>query len=440
MPRETAVKALQHIYNCLSQDEPFSIEYQVRNIENLSDKALARNIIATTLRHNGEINAIIKILCKQGKQQGIVLALLRAGIAQLLFTDIAEYAVINESVKLAKKINPRLGGFVNGVLRNSQRKKVELLAEIDRVKVSIPKWIYNACVNKYGKETTYKALEASLQPASIDVTLKNPQDMEKYVDLLEGVALPSNRSVRVKSTNVYNMPEYEDGTWWIQDFSATLPVNIMEKVIKEYYPNIQNKDISVADICCAPGGKTMQLASLGFDVVGFDNSEYRLDIMNENLQRTKTEAKTVCCDVFIHQPKEKFDVVLLDAPCSATGTIRRHPESLLTKKNLDMEIMVARQYKLLKYALKHYLKPGGILLFCTCSILPEEAEYIQKRFTGSMLGKIINLNQPAYCDEEYLTKYYTPEGGFRTLPHMIDGGMDAFGGFIVQKHGNLQKK
>ncbi len=334
---------------------------------------------------------------KVPQKQRILECILYLGTAELLFMDTPAYAVLNSYAEAAKKLNGKFGAnFVNAVLRNILRNKDALL--------SLPR-------NKYFSHDFLKILKQDYTPDEIsamekfaeyepplDITLKD-QTANPLTDgqvLFTGtVRLPSN-------VKVTELPGYEEGKWWVQDAASALAVKCL--------PEIKGKNI--LDICAAPGGKTAQLLAAGAQVTAVDISEQRLGVLRENMRRLKLvqNLTTVRADALTYSPTEKYDIILLDAPCSATGTFRRHPEIMHTKTTED----VRRQEKLQREILQHickFLLPGGILLYATCSLAKAEGERQISRFLAARTDfEVLPITA---AETEHLR---TKEGFIRVLP------------------------
>lgn len=334
---------------------------------------------------------------KVPQKQRILECILYLGTAELLFMDTPAYAVLNSYAEAAKKLNGKFGAnFVNAVLRNILRNKGALL--------SLPR-------DKHFSHDFLKILKQDYTPDEIsamekfaeyepplDITLKD-QTVNPLTDgqvLFTGtVRLPSN-------VKVTELPGYEEGKWWVQDAASALAVKCL--------PEIKGKNI--LDICAAPGGKTAQLLAAGAQVTAVDISEQRLSVLRENMRRLKLvqNLTTVRADALTYSPTEKYDIILLDAPCSATGTFRRHPEIMHTKTTED----VRRQEKLQREILQHiceFLLPGGILLYATCSLAKAEGERQISRFLAARTDfEVLPITA---VETEHLR---TKEGFIRVLP------------------------
>ncbi|ATP13016.1 MFS transporter [Bartonella henselae] len=369
------------------------------------DRLLCRAILAAALRHRGQItDALRRFLKRPLPSQALSLQhLLHISAAQILYLDIPDHAAIDLAVRVAK-LDPRMcrfSGVVNALLRNVAREAVFLRQKAPHIE-GIPVWFGQLLVSTYGKEKTEQILEIQSAPPPLDLTVKS--DSRGWAERLGGVVLP-NGSVRLSRLegSVSELPGYMEGAWWIQDFAASLPACLLG--------NIHGKQ--VADLCASPGGKTAQLALQGADVTAIELSANRLKRLKENMERLHFSVR--CCegDVKNFHPKQLFDAVLLDAPCSSTGTIRRHPDILWTKSMNDVIKLAALQYDLLVAAIA-LLKKGGRIVFSNCSLAKEEGEDLITRILSER-GDIVL--EPILAEEMgVMAHLLSVEGILRTTP------------------------
>ncbi|OLL55025.1 MFS transporter [Bartonella henselae] len=369
------------------------------------DRLLCRAILAAALRHRGQItDALRRFLKRPLPSQALSLQhLLHISAAQILYLDIPDHAAIDLAVRVAK-LDPRMcrfSGVVNALLRNVAREAVFLRQKAPHIE-GIPVWFGQLLVSTYGKEKTEQILEIQSAPPPLDLTVKS--DSRGWAERLGGVVLP-NGSVRLSRLegSVSELPGYMEGAWWIQDFAASLPACLLG--------NIHGKQ--VADLCASPGGKTAQLALQGADVTAIELSANRLKRLKENMERLHFSVR--CCegDVKNFHPKQLFDAVLLDAPCSSTGTIRRHPDILWTKSMNDVIKLAALQYDLLVAAIA-LLKKGGRIVFSNCLLAKEEGEDLITRILSER-GDIVL--EPILAEEMgVMAHLLSVEGILRTTP------------------------
>ena len=384
------------------------------------DRALVRAIVATVLRRLGTLRQLISTALERGLPRDApqIEAILLTGAAQILFLDVPDHASVDLSVHLiqADKHGSRYSGLVNGVLRRLARDGATRLAALDTLMLDTPEWLMRRWVAHYGEATARAIATAHRQEAALDITVKS--DPESWAAALNGRALPFGSIRTFASGPISQLPGFEDGAWWVQDAAAALPVRLLGE--------IQGK--SVADLCAAPGGKTAQLAQAGAQVFAVDRSPARLARLRQNLTRLKLSAEIVEADA-AHWQGGPFDAVVLDAPCSSTGTIRRHPDIAWLKSETDLTKLVALQARLLDHAAT-LLKPGGTLVYCTCSLEPEEGE----QAIAALLGRHPALRRDPIRPDEVAghSELLTTDGALRTLPcHLPDpeprlGGIDGF--------------
>jgi 16S rRNA (cytosine967-C5)-methyltransferase len=384
------------------------------------DRALVRRIVATVLRRLGTLRRLIAQCLERGLPPNTprVESALLVGAAQILFLEVPDHAAVDLSVRLAQadQRSSRFAGLVNAVLRRIARSAAELSAGLDQAALDTPAWLLARWEHNYG-ETVGRAIAAAhaVEPA-LDLTVK--AEPEEWAARLRGRVLPTG-SVRTLSAGaIAAMPGYAEGAWWVQDAAAALPVRLLGDV----------RGRSVADLCAAPGGKTLQLALSGAEVTAVDHLDARMSRLRENLRRVDLSAATVVAEIETWQGGP-FDAVLLDAPCSATGTIRRHPDIPWRKSEADIASLSALQARLLEHAVA-LTRPGGTLVFCTCSLEPEEGEDV----IAAALDRDRRIRRKPLDPAEIggLAEFVTPQGDLRTLPcHWPDpeprmGGLDGF--------------
>lgn len=321
------------------------------------------------------------------------------------------HGVVNEAVTIvaSHKRHNRLKGLVNAVLRKIA---AELPEAWERLRVPrLPKWLRAPLVQAWGAEAMAAMEAAHFRGAPLDITAKT--DPNAAQQALSGVMLPTG-SIRLSgSPQVTGLPGYDAGEWWVQDAAAAMPARILAPQPGE----------KVLDMCAAPGGKTLQLAAAGADVTALDISETRLERVRDNLARTGLSAVVEAGDALHHQGR--YDAILLDAPCSATGTLRRHPDLPYAKDGAEFAGLIALQAEMLDHAVS-LLNPGGRLVFCTCSLLPDEGEcQVEEALTRH---KMLKTDPDALALPGIDVAWRTPEGGLRLRPdYWADaGGMDGF--------------
>ncbi|KXG85522.1 RsmB/NOP family class I SAM-dependent RNA methyltransferase [Agrobacterium bohemicum] len=380
----------------------------------LPDRALVRAIVNTSLRHLPRIEAVLAMLLDGPLPQGArsLHHVFVVGVTQMLYLDIPDHSAVDLAVEQAHRDprNKRFVKLVNAVLRRLGREKDDVLQAVSAVPV-LPSWFYNRLVKIYGKDAAERMAEAQLVPSVIDVTVKSNPD--HWAEKLNGIVMP-NGSVRLGSFegSVSGLDGFSDGEWWVQDFSASLPVRLMG--------DLRGK--RVADLCAAPGGKTAQLILAGADVTALDQSGNRLKRLRENLDRLKLKAETIESNMLKFQPDVLFDAVLLDAPCSSTGTLRKHPDVCWTKDERDIAKLAALQEQMLRHAMT-MVKPGGMIVFSNCSLDPSEGE----EMVAKVLASEPSLQRVPTAKAQFpgLEAAINDIGDLRTTPDMF-GGVDGF--------------
>jgi 16S rRNA (cytosine967-C5)-methyltransferase len=388
------------------------------------DRALVRTIVATALRRLGTLRHLLAALLERGvpREAPQVETVLLVGAVQILFLDVADHAAVDLSVRLvqADRQAARYSGLINAVLRRLARDGKNQLAALDTALLDTPDWLMRHWIAHYGEATARAIAAAHTHEPALDVTVKS--DPEAWAQRLGGRVLPIG-SVRLAASGpVTQLAGFDDGEWWVQDAAAALPARLLCNSLGDM------RSKSVADLCAAPGGKTAQLAAADAQVTAVDRSPARLKRLKQNLERLKLDAAIVEADAAQWQAGP-FDAVLLDAPCSSTGTIRRHPDIPWLKSELDLGKLAALQTRLLDNAVA-LLKPGGTLVYCTCSLEREEGE----QQVASLLGRNPNLSRSAIRVDEVAgqAEFLTVDGELRTLPcHWPDSeprmaGLDGF--------------
>ncbi len=385
------------------------------------DRAFSRLLVTTVLRHHGELTHVINTHLQKPlpEPQGWVWQILLAGAAQLLLLDTPPHAAIGLAVDQCKS-DPnahRFDKLVNAVLRRVSDNGSAALADLDAVALNVPAWLLAGWEKTYGADLARRIAAASLEEPPLDVTVKG--DPVEWAAKLQGVALPTGTVRILQAGRIPDLPGFEDGSWWVQDAAAALPVHLLNAKSGQ----------RVADLCAAPGGKTAELVHAGAHVTAVDISAARLRRVKDNLDRLHFTADCVTADVLTWQPAALFDGVLLDAPCSATGTIRRHPDILHVRQSRGFEKLIDLQGKLLQRAAT-FVRPGGTLVYCSCSLEPEEAEHQIARFLAAEPG--FDRVPVTAAEMGGLEDAISPEGDLRTLPcHRFPGhenglGLDGF--------------
>ncbi|PRH85463.1 MFS transporter [Labrys okinawensis] len=413
--RALAAKAVAGV---LGQDQALEDAFDDASLE-ARDLALARMIAGVSMRRYGTIGTLLEKLLAKGmpRKSGPLEAILITAAAQILFLDVPDRAAVDLAVRLARGDDraQAFSGLANAVLRKISAGKEELLAAIPP-EADTPSWLYKRWSAQYGEATAAAMAAAQRVEPSLDLTVK--ADAAGWAERLGGRLLPTG-SVRLAHNGPIRALEgYEAGAWWVQDAAAALPARLLGDVAGR----------RVADLCAAPGGKTAQIAAAGATVTAVDRSAARLQRLGENLKRLDLKAEVVTADILAWKA-EPFDAVILDAPCSATGTIRRHPDVAWSKSARDIGAVADLQRRMLG-RMAGLVKPGGLLVYCTCSLEQEEGEAQIARF---LEGNADFALEPVLPDDiGGIEGAITPGGMLRTLPSLLPdpdpvmAGMDGF--------------
>jgi 16S rRNA (cytosine967-C5)-methyltransferase len=422
--RDARVAGLQLLSGVLRHDRAIDdgFDAAAAGLED-RDRAFARLLVATTLRRLGQIDAALSGFLERTPPPSIQ-DVLRLSAAQILFIGTPAHAAVATGVDLAKRGGlMKFAGLVNAVLRRLTERGPELLAAQDGAKLNTPPWLWQRWVAAYGEPRARALAEAHLVEAPVDLTLKDPAAATLWAEKLNAQTLPTGSLRLGEHGRIDQLPGFIEGAWWVQDAAAALPVRALLGVMGD------QKGKAVIDLCAAPGGKTLQLAAAGCDVTAVDTSAKRLSLVSENLKRTGLVANVVKADALSWRPAQLADAVLLDAPCSSTGTIRRHPDLPHLKNAVDIPRLVQRQCDLLKAAVS-MLKPGGLLAYSVCSLERDEGEDV----IAAALNANLNVTREKTTSAD-MAEFITPSGDVRTLPSQwaVRGGLDGFYAALLRK-------
>lgn len=373
------------------------------------DRAFARALVMATLRHLGPIDSALQSRVKKAPPDKVV-QILRLGVAQAFVLKTPAHAAVTTSVDLVAQDKglQMFKGLVNAVLRGLVREPPQL----DDPELMAPSWLYARWRAAFGVDASRAIAATIAQEPATDLSVKDPRRAVELATALEAVILPGGSLRTTKRGDIATWPDFAEGGWWVQDAAAAIPARLLGAQPGQ----------TALDMCAAPGGKTLQLAAAGAEVVALDRSAVRLKRVAENLTRLALSAEVVAADAATWPDRRTFDAVLLDAPCSATGTFRRHPDVLWAAKPSDVAGLAAVQSKLLDAAARR-TKPGGHLVYCVCSLEPEEGEGQVAAFLGRTAGMSID---PISAGEGGTPQAsIKADGTLRILPH-IEGGMDGF--------------
>jgi 16S rRNA (cytosine967-C5)-methyltransferase len=380
------------------------------------DRAFARLLVVTVLRRLGQIDALIAHCLKTPlpSRAGAVHDMLRLGIAQLLFLRTPAHAAVATTVDLAEGHGFLTHkGLLNAVLRRLCIEGLGLVNAQDAARLNTPDWLWQAWMRAYGETECRAIATAHLKEAPLDLNVVG--DKENWAHLLDAHILPTGTLRRVSGGTYSGLPGYAEGAWWVQDAAAGIPAQLFGDVAGK----------RLIDLCAAPGGMTAQLAATGAIVTAVDRSQRRLERLISNLHRLNLSADAITADAAIWQPRDKVAGVLLDAPSTATGAIRRHPDVLHLRTPDDIARLALVQERLLAAAAE-MVEPGGILVYCTCSLDAEEGARQIARFLAR--GVPYQRKPIRAAELGGLAELLTPEGDLRTLPSHLAAlnGIDGF--------------
>lgn len=374
------------------------------------DRAFARAVAMAALRHLGPIDkALAGKLTRPPPDP--VRNILRLGAAQAFWLEVPEFAAVATSVELAaaKKGTRAFKGLVNAVLRGLLRDGPPAAAPEDLA----PPWLFARWRAAYG-EAGAKAIAGLIaQEPATDLSLKSSADADRIAPELEAEILPGGSLRTARRGDLAEWPGFDEGLWWVQDASAAIPARLLGIGPGE----------TALDLCAAPGGKTLQLAAAGAAVTALDRSAPRLKRLSANLSRTRLQAEVVVADAAGSPDERAFDAVLLDAPCTSTGTFRRNPDVLWGARPGEIASLAEVQARLLASAADR-VKPGGRLVYCVCSLEPEEGEAQLERFLAARPDFALAPVAPGEGGAPEMS--IRRDGTLRILPHHLPGGCDGF--------------
>jgi 16S rRNA (cytosine967-C5)-methyltransferase len=360
--REIASEILQRIYKKQHLDKICDNEPNFNKLDQ-RDKNFVRLTILETLRRNIQIDSIIKrFLTKPLEYKRIKIEnLLRISICQILFLKVSEYAVVNTSVEIAKKY--KFHKLVNAILRNVCRQKKQLLNEFGNLS-NLPGWILKDLKKNLASTEIKQVSKVIVEEPELNLKIKKSFiKFKNWEAIMDGKFIESDILLTKNNGKINKLPFFDKGLWWVQGLSSCLPVKCLDYL----FPISKRKEKKILEVCAAPGGKTAQLADYGFQAISLDISEYRISQLKTNLDRLNYKPKIICIDFLNYNSDQKFDAILLDAPCSASGLIQKKPEILITNKHSDLKKLTFEQNRLLEYS-KEFVKKGGYIIYCVCSI------------------------------------------------------------------------
>jgi 16S rRNA (cytosine967-C5)-methyltransferase len=425
--RQAAAAAFADVVaNGRSLDERFAADSHFSL--DVRDRALARSIVVASLRRLGTIRAALARFLERGlpKKAGPLEYILTTSAAQILFLDVPDHAAVDLAVHAARadQRSAPFASLVNAVLRNIAREKDSILAGEDPSLadpfLDLPLWLAARWRKSYGEDVAARMALMMRHEPTLDLSVRS--DAEQWAEKIGGIVLPTGSVRLVNRAGIDELPGYADGQWWVQDAAAALPARLL---------NVKPGE-RVADLCAAPGGKSAQLAAAGAEVIALDKSAERLRRLAVNFERLKLPVDIAVGDALTYEA-QPFDAVLLDAPCSATGTIRRHPDVAWVKRASDIAALALVQAKMLERACG-MLKPGGRLVYCTCSL---EAEEGPAQIAALLRRNPDMVRAPISADEVGgLDECLTSEGDVRTMPIPLpdhDPRLAGLDGFFIAR-------
>jgi 16S rRNA (cytosine967-C5)-methyltransferase len=370
------------------------------------DRAFVHMLVATTLRRLGSLRALLAPMLERGfpQEAPLVEIVLLLGAAQILFLEVPDHAAVDTAVEIANqdRVARRYSALVNAVLRRVALEGRQRISAFDSL-IDTPPWLRERWIANYGEARANEIAAAHLLEPPLDLSVK--EGAAGWAARLEGLLLPTGTLRLAAAGPVTALPGYDEGAWWVQDAAAALPARLLGKVA----------GLAVADLCAAPGGKTAQLAAAGARVVAVDRSKPRLARLRQNMQRLRLACDTVVADAGEWQGG-RFDAVLVDAPCTATGTIRRNPDLPWNRRPGDLAKLVRLQSRLLDRAAM-LAKPGGVLVYSVCSLEPEEGE----RQIEALLLRNSSLAREPIAPAEIggIDAFISARGDLRTFPFQL---------------------
>lgn len=417
-PRAVALEAVGRVFSGdAALDHAIASHPDHKRLEP-RDRAFARAIAAAAVRRKGALEEALAVFLDKPLPQNADRArhILLCGAAELLVLENAPHAVVDAWVSLMNgdAQTGRFAGLANAVLRRVSERGRSSFDKADPLH-DLPVWLSRRWTKTYGETTARAMARARSGVPPLDLTPRPDVDANELAEQLEAELLPTGSIRLFEAGDPTALAGFADGRWWVQDAAAALPVKLLNPQPGQ----------TIADLCAAPGGKTLQIAAAGAQTIAIDRAQKRLPPLHENLERIKLEARVETADATQWRPEAPLDAVLLDAPCSATGTLRRRPDVAWTKAEDDIASLADVQGKLLDSAFE-MLKSGGRMVYCTCSLEPEEGEHQIAAFLKRTPGARID---PVLADElPELETAIDAQGAVRTRPDMWAprGGIDGF--------------
>ena len=413
--RRGALEVLERVRGGEPLDEALDRSRAFEALEG-PDRAFARAMASAALRRRGGLDHVIGVYINRPlpKKAARVMDILRLAAAQLLILRTPDHAAVSTAVDLAneRRETAAYAKLINAIARKIAKAGPEALRKLP-ARIDTPGWMWRGWERNFGPVKARAIALAHQADPPLDIVVKDAAQISLWADRLGAEQLSTGALRMSRVSDVTKLEGFTEGAWWVQDAAAALPARLLGDVTGK----------KVIDLCAAPGGKTMQLAAAGAQVTAVDISAPRLERVKENLARTKLNAEVVEADMLKWTPAEKADAILLDAPCTATGTIRRHPDLPWLKSGDDVKALSGLQARMIDRAID-FLKPGGVLIYCVCLLQPEEGEMQAK----AALSRRSDLRRDAISPDEIggLEGVVTRDGDLRT-PSFHAGGQRRHG-------------
>ena len=399
----------------LKEIEVIQDEYLKENNLKVRDKAFIKNLTLNSIRNRGIIeNVISKYLDRPLPKKLIeIKAILIMGVAQVLFTRVEDYAAVNTTVNFFEGRLKKWRGFANAILRNIIREE-DYKSNNYELRLNVPMWLYKVWLKQYGEKDTKKIISEIFKEPYLDLNIK--KDFNFWKHEIKGKEIMKSTLRLQRSGNPKKIKGYNEGAWWVQNLGAQIPVKLLGKI----------KNQTVLDLCAAPGGKTAQLLNEGAYVTALDISKKKIEKLYLNITRLKLEKNLTVLskDVLKWNNKKTYNKILLDVPCSATGTIRKNPDVLWNKNEKDIDRLSKVQIKLLSKAIET-LSKNGVLIYSNCSMQFEEGENVIDFFIKKNKVKLLPIKPE---ELKLFPKDIFKNGFIRTLPYAYkqEDGLDGF--------------
>ncbi len=387
------------------------------------DKGFVYLIINTSMRRHKQATKLFNHFSNFGikSRDRYLNSILTLACVQLVWLKTAPHAVLNSAVDHAKKYGgEKQAKLVNAISRNMLRNEGKWSNLIPNDSFNLPEWLFNSWLKLYGKENVDQISSLAMKPPTLDIVISkniNIKEKQKLILDLNAEEVFPNVLRRKFDGPIEDLARYSDGIWWIQDIASQIPCNLLITKISKHFINREPNSLKILDLCSAPGGKTAQLLDSGLDVVCVEKSLIRSKKFNENMKRLQFKPKVYIENAENFEPDFKPDIILIDAPCSASGTIRRNPDIFIKPSPKNLDNLLEIQDNILRNAAK-ILQSGGVIMYVTCSLQKIEGERRIEKF----LQKQSNFSIIPFYSDEYpmISDSITKEGFLRILPHKLD--------------------